>query len=98
MRRLAIQALCKASAAGSHLLDVTADLVRSGRRQRGMGRSVHGGENGANEVVVNHDAVQDGDGPLHTVLVLGVFKRRYDGDERSEALETTFNALGGRGG
>jgi hypothetical protein len=63
-----------------------------------MRSSVHGGENGANEVVVNHDAVQDGDGPLHTVLVLDVFKRRYDGDERSEALETAFNALGGRGG
>ncbi len=81
-----------------NLFDVTAYLVRSGRCQSGLGGRVHCGTHDADELVFYHDAVQDGDGPLHAIFVLGVFERSDDGDESSEGLEAAFDALGGSGG
>ena len=80
-----------------HLLDVTANLIRSSGRQIRLGRRIHCSKHNANELVLDHDAVQEGYGPLHAVFVLGVFERGDDGDEGSEGFEAAFDALGGSG-
>ena len=80
-----------------HLLDVTANLIRSSGRQIRLGCCIHCSKYDANELVFDHDAVQEGDGPLNAVFVLGVFERGDDGDEGSEGFEAAFDALGGSG-
>jgi hypothetical protein len=80
-----------------HLLDMTANLVRSSGRQIGQSRGIHGSKHDADEIVFDHDAVQEGDSPLDAIFVLGVFERGDDGDESSEGFEAAFDALGGSG-
>ncbi len=60
-------------------------------------RRIHCSKHNANELVLDHDAVQEGYGPLHAVFVLGVFDRGDDADEGSEGFEAAFDALGGGG-
>ena len=80
-----------------HQLDVAANVIRSSGRRVRLGCCIHCSKHDANEIVLDHDAVREGDGPLHAVFVLGVFERGDDGDEGSEGFEAAFDALGGSG-
>ena len=76
---------------------MTANVIRSSGRQIRVGCRIHRSKHDANELVLDHDAVREGDGLMHAVFVLGVFERGDDGDEGSEGFEAAFDALGGSG-